>query len=90
MKRVQIVLTAEEKKEFRRLKTLQGEAFNFWFKVAVARDLDFATIIDDGTSVHALPLNHGKHWCWPISLKCKKKPIKIHIHGYDDEIGRFD
>ena len=77
--RVTIKLTPEERRSHRRLKPVPGEAFAFWAKVSRARDLDYSTIIFDSGSYTALPFDHGKHWCWPIDLKCPKKAKHIKI-----------
>lgn len=48
-----IKLTNQERQEFRRLRPQVGEAFGFWERVALARDLDYKTIIyDDGFILH--------------------------------------
>ena len=66
-------LTAVEFRQFARLRPIQGEAFAFWHRVAVARKLDPASVISDGAAFTALPENHDVHWCYPIQLKCKKR-----------------
>lgn len=64
-----------EYKQFRRLKPFQHEAVNFWKKVAHVRGLDPATVISQAPSFTALPLGHNRHWCFPVPLKCKKRPV---------------
>lgn len=56
----------------------------FWQLVAEKRGLDPESIlhllVNDSLSRHftALPLGHGKPWCWPIyPLKCEKRPHEI-------------
>jgi len=59
-----------------------GLAFRFWATVAAARGLDYRSIIGnplDRESFTALPLGHGKHWCWPASLRCHKPPPEFVI-----------
>jgi hypothetical protein len=74
MKREVIKLTSEEREAFRKLKPNQGEALNFWFKVALARGLDYKTFMYEDGYVSGLPWGHGKYWCWPSDLKCRQKP----------------
>lgn len=73
--RHKIELTDAERQLFRKLPPLPGAAFRFWHTVAGARGLDSETILTDDRGVStALPLGHKKHWCWPIPLKCMRKP----------------
>lgn len=64
-----------EQRQFRRLRPFQNEAVSFWKKVADMRGVDAASIISQAPIFTALPLGHGKHWCFPHALKCKKKPV---------------
>lgn len=70
-------LSETELKQFRALRyhPFQNMAFNFWAKVANARGLDPKSIISAGETFTGLPVGHGKHWCFPIPLKCNKAPV---------------
>lgn len=70
-------MTEIETAQFYRLRPNQGEAIAFWNRVAQRRELDPKSMITEGHfgRFTALPLNHGKHWCFPIPLKCQKKPV---------------
>lgn len=67
-------LTPTEMRDFDRLPPFEGFAWKFWQRVAYVRDLDYTTIIARAPHFTALPLGHGKHWCFPSPLKCKKPP----------------
>lgn len=74
------------KEEYTKLKKLPyGEpdhGHDFWATVALSRGLDPETVIGDFEEIEyftALPLGHGKHWCYPYSLKCKRSPKSIKI-----------
>lgn len=67
-------LSLTEYRQFSRLKPFEGEAFQFWCRVAKSRGLDPASIISNGEYFTGLPKDHGKHWCFPIPLKCQRKP----------------
>lgn len=59
-----------------------AEVHRFWGDVGHARGLDPATIIGVPYEPHAftaLPQGHGKHWCWPLPLKCKP------VRNFDQE-----
>jgi hypothetical protein len=71
--RGQIRLSSEETAAFNRIPPLQGEAWNFWKRVAVLRKLDADTLLWENGVVTALPLGHGKQWCYPLPLKCRKR-----------------
>lgn len=64
--------------KFRRLQPYQGEAVSFWKWIAKTRNLDPNSLITNGRDFTGLPVGHGKQWCFPIVLKCRKKPV------YDD------
>ena len=64
-----------ELRKFQRLAPFQGEAVAFWSWVARSRNLDPKSIISNGQNFTALPIGHGKHWCFPTPLKCKNKPV---------------
>ena len=67
-------LTPAEFGQFRWLEPEPGVAIEFWAKVAKARGLDYTTIVSDGKTFTAMPLGHGKQFCWPLKLKCSKRP----------------
>lgn len=64
-----------EKDRFERLRPFQGEALAFWARVAKVRNLDPKSVISDGYTFTALPVGHGRPWCFPIPLACKKKAV---------------
>lgn len=68
-------LTPIELAKFNRLPPYQGEAIAFWKWIAKTRNLDSRSIVSTGQNFTALPVGHGKHFCYPLSLKCKKKPV---------------
>ena len=80
MKRNSYYLDKFEIDKFNRLLPKDGEAYAFWRSVAHDRGLDYRTIIsmpnrwDEFT---ALPLGHGKEWCWPMPAKCRNPPPKF-------------
>ena len=60
-----------------RFVTDSGRTWEFWRWVAAARGLDYTTIIGKPfvrDTFTALPLGHGKHWCWPSPLNLQKPP----------------
>lgn len=61
--RVTVTLEPDEQVEFGRLRKWPGAAFAFWRRVCGRRGLDPKTLI----GFTALPIGHGKHWCWPYS-----------------------
>lgn len=67
-------LTHEEMLSFQRLRPLAGVAKAFWRRIAAARDLDPGSILSTAPKFSGLPLGHNLHWCWPIPLKCEKRP----------------
>lgn len=67
-------LTPAEIGQFNWLKPIPGDALAFWAKVAQVRNLDPKSMLTNGKTFTALPVGHGKHFCWPLSLQCKKKP----------------
>lgn len=75
--RKEYTLSNAEMIAFKWLRPFPGEALTFWEKVAAARQLDWKTVISNGEIFSALPLNHGKVWCFPMTIKCKKKPVYI-------------
>jgi hypothetical protein len=76
--REQYHLTPIELRKFNRIPPFQNEALGFWSWVARSRGLDPETVISESNSQQvrftALPIGHGKAWCYPMPLKCKKKP----------------
>ena len=77
--REQYHLTPVELNRFYRIRPFQNEALGFWSWVARSRGLDPKTVISESTGQQvrftALPIGHGKSWCFPLPLKCKKKPV---------------
>jgi hypothetical protein len=73
-------LTTEERAIFARLCQRKrwynaDDVWRFWWGVARSRGLDYTTIIGqsgDCMSFTALPLGHGRHWCFPSALKLPK------------------
>jgi hypothetical protein len=70
-------LSVVEKRQFARLKPVQGEALAFWGHAAYIRGMDPDTVLSDGGKFSALPMGHNKWWCYPSKLKCSKPPIYI-------------
>ncbi len=70
--RIECALTEDAWHKFGRLAPFVGAAFDFWREVAEKRGLDSGSIISDGKMFTGLPSGHGKHWCFPIPLKCKR------------------
>jgi len=68
-------LTDIEFAKFKRLQPYQGEAVSFWKWVAKARNLDPKSLITNGKTFTGLPKDHKLPWCFPMQLKCKKKPV---------------
>ena len=77
MKRQTFTLDRHEIDAFNRLPLRDGDAFTFWRSVAVARNLDYKTILNGliPYEFSALPLGHGKPWCWPMPLKMSKRAV---------------
>lgn len=75
--RTQVILTKSEQAEFTQLKPEPGDAWTFWKKVAAARGLDHRSLIDQKGKLSGLPKGHKHHWCYPIPLQCKQKPVAI-------------
>ena len=73
--RKQFELDRFERNRFQSLNPFQDEAFMFWRRVAQVRNLDPESVISNGNTFTALPIGHGKWWCFPMPLKCKKKPV---------------
>jgi hypothetical protein len=58
----------------------KGDAFAFWREAAANRGIDYRTIIskpDRSYEFTALPMGHNRHWCHPMSLKCRNAPPKF-------------
>lgn len=68
-----------ERAAFKRLRPIQDEAVSFWNRAAIRRRLDPESVISSSNTFSALPLGHDKHWCWPLHLKCRKKPASVEI-----------
>lgn len=73
--RAKFELSHDEQQKFRRLQPYQGEALAFWATVARSRGLDPKSVLSDAPSFSGLALGHGKHWCFPAPIECKKKPV---------------
>jgi hypothetical protein len=83
-------LTPAERLTFARLgrayRPNATDLFRFWWTVGRARGLDSRTIIgveNDPTAFTALPWGHGKHWCWPLRLKCRKSAAALEAEQVD-------
>ena len=79
-------LNHAEWRQVRALPPVQGIALQWWHNKAISLGLDPKTLLmcDDGWRFTGLPLGHGKHWCWPIDLKCRfipKLEIEVVNHG---------
>lgn len=72
--RIEIVLTSPEWDSFNNIRPFQGEALSFWRRVAEVRNLDPKSILSLNDKFTALPTGHEHHWCYPLALKCKRKP----------------
>lgn len=79
MIRIEIRLSKDENREFRRLKPVPNVAFTFWERVAKLRDLDPGSIVWTDGKLTGLPLRHNQHWCYPVPLKCKVDPATVEI-----------
>jgi hypothetical protein len=73
VQRLHFSLTKQELSDFRKLRPVEGEAIDFWGKVAISRGLDPKTIISDRKGFSGLPEGHGKHWCFPSKLRCSRR-----------------
>jgi hypothetical protein len=76
-------LTSEEIGQWKRLPSSFNQAdgsaaLKFWAQVADSRGLDPKSLLgtDRASKFSGLPKGHSKHWCYPVSLKCSKPPIK--------------
>lgn len=67
-------LTDVEFHKFRNLNPFQGEAISFWKWVAKSRNLDPKSLITNGRDFTGLPVGHKLSWCFPLPIKCRKKP----------------
>ena len=84
--RQSFVLTEDEEMTFGRLCARSrfhdaADIWRFWRGLAFARGLDPVTVIgndNDPARFTALPLGHGKHWCWPAALQVKKPPELVY------------
>ena len=66
-------LTKQEAARFEKLPKLPEVAFEFWRGVAAARNVDPKSILtprNDPYQFSALPVGHGKPWCYPFSIRC--------------------
>lgn len=56
------------------------EARDWWGQVAHLNGIDPGSIIHssiDSTKFTALPIGHGKHWCWPSPLQMIVRPEQV-------------
>ena len=75
-------LSHAEWRQVKALPPVQGVALEWWRLKALSVGLDSSTLLmcDDGWRFTGLPLGHGKHWCYPIELKCRyKPPVEIEV-----------
>ena len=76
-------LQGEQITRLQQLPTAQwatGVAFRFWRELCGELGLDVKSVITlPGYRFTALPLNHGKHWCWPYPLKCTRAASEVTI-----------
>jgi hypothetical protein len=87
--RIEIKLTKDEHREFRRLKPVPNVAFAFWERIARSRNLDPTTIMWQDGKYSGLPeqLHHyrskenpyRRDWCHPMPLKCTTDPSTVEI-----------
>jgi len=72
--RQQHQLTQEEIKEFKQLHP-NSDVWRFWSRVAMARGLDYKTLLSIPYTHNftGLPIGHEKHWCWPSPLNVTTK-----------------
>lgn len=86
--RVKVELTSEETRRLERLRPTVGVAWQFWEDVAKERGLDFQSLVVEMKylgkgetaieSITALPLGHGKDWCYPFDIKSKHDGLEIY------------
>lgn len=74
VRRQRFELNIDDQDEMNNLLPVAGQAFAFWRRVAWRLGIDPATIIGEGDSFTALPVWHGKHWCYPQSLLARHRP----------------
>jgi hypothetical protein len=80
--RKKYTLTDDELAEWRALPQESSEqdraldAWVFWNKVCRGRGLDSASLLAAHVpdTFTALPIGHGKPWCWPQALRCRRLP----------------
>src|SRR5579885_1092405 len=75
-------LTPAERISFANLRPFfdASAVFRFWGQVARSRGLDPATVIGvpfQPDAFTALPWDHGRHWCWPMPLRCRRPASEI-------------
>lgn len=82
-------LTDAEFRQKQRLPREQGAAWTFWKQVSARLGIDYASILPDyenpksKKTFTALTLDHSKHWCWPMPLKCKVDPSTVKFEEND-------
>ena len=56
-------------------------AWLFWNKVCQARGVDCSTLMASHVpeQFSAMEIGHGKWWCWPQALKCRRPPSDFEI-----------
>ena len=82
--RNEYMLTDSEFKEFNNLIPEPDHAWKFWGRVAHVRGLDYRSIVSNGETFTALEKNCGAHFCYPLKLKCKRRPVyvdKVPVEG---------
>jgi hypothetical protein len=58
----------------------QLDPFAWWHALGERRGFDATTVIGNGVGgFTALPRGHGKPWCWPLPLRCKREPEAIDV-----------
>jgi hypothetical protein len=72
--RIEVILNSGEWDAFNSLRPFPGEAIAFWRGVAERRKLDPKSLLSLNEKFTGLPLGHGHHWCYPLSLQCKRRP----------------
>ncbi len=68
-------LSVKEIQEYHYLPPVMGAAWAFWAKVASVRGLDAKSLMHErGAIFTGLPANHDRAWCYPLPIKCAKRP----------------
>ena len=82
MKREKHRLDAFEAERFDNLPPIPERIRDFWRDAALTRGLDPKSVLAADIwrgrySFTALPLGHGRHWCWPMALECGPRPQEV-------------